>query len=184
MLEKFLMVNRNMREENERFLTTIGIKTEPNMYWEGTFLRLPNSATRADFADHREYLYNGEVIDHQVHLGIDLASLEKSPIPGSNAGKVLFTGDIGIYGKTVVIDHGFGLISIYSHLSGIDVEVGKMVTRGETIGRTGITGLAGGDHLHFGMMIHNTMINPIEWWDSQWIKHNVTDKLNDVKAFD
>jgi hypothetical protein len=184
LLDKFLIVNRNMREENEQFIRTIGIMTEPQMHWEGTFLRLPNSATRAGFADHREYLYNGEVIDRQVHLGIDLASLEKSPIPASNAGKVLFTGDIGIYGKTVVIDHGFGLISMYSHLNGIDVEVGQIVTKGETIGRTGITGLAGGDHLHFGMMIHNTMINPIEWWDSNWIMHNVTDKLNDVKAFD
>jgi hypothetical protein len=184
LLDNFLMVNRTMREENEQFLRTIGIMTEAEMYWEGTFLRLPNSATRAGFADHREYLYNGEVIDRQVHLGIDLASLEKSPIPASNAGKVLFTGDIGIYGKTVVLDHGFGLISMYSHLSGIDVEVGQLVTKGETLGRTGITGLAAGDHLHFGMMIHNTMINPIEWWDSNWIMHNVTDKLNDVKAFD
>ncbi len=184
LLDNFLMVNRNMRKENEQFLATIGIMTEPKMYWEGTFLRLPNSATRAGFADHREYVYNGEVIDRQVHLGIDLASLEKSTIPASNTGKVLFTGDIGIYGKTVVIDHGFGIISMYSHLSGISVEVGQIVAKGETIGRTGITGLAGGDHLHFGMMIHNTMINPIEWWDGNWIMHNVTDKLNDVKAFD
>jgi murein DD-endopeptidase MepM/ murein hydrolase activator NlpD len=184
LLDNFLTVNRNMRKENEQFLATIGIMTEPKMYWEGTFLRLPNSATRAAFADHREYVYNGEVVDRQIHLGIDLASLEKSPIPASNAGKVLFTGDIGIYGKTVVIDHGFGLISMYSHLSGISVEVGQIVAKGETIGRTGITGLAGGDHLHFGMMIHNTMINPIEWWDGNWIMHNVTDKLNDVKAFD
>jgi hypothetical protein len=184
LLDKFLMINRQMREENEQFLSSTGIMTEPEIYWEGTFLRLPNSATRAGFADHREYLYNGEVIDRQVHLGIDLASLEKSPIPASNKGRILFTGDIGIYGKTVVIDHGFGLISMYSHLSGIDVEVGQIVAKGETIGRTGITGLAGGDHLHFGMMIHNTMVNPIEWWDSNWIMHNVTDKLNDVKAFD
>jgi hypothetical protein len=184
LLAKFLMVNRNLREENEQYLKSFGSMTEPTMYWEGIFLRLPNSATRAGFADHRQYIYKGEIVDHQVHLGIDLASLEKSPVPASNAGKVLFTGDIGIYGKTVVIDHGFGLISMYSHLSGIDVETGQIVAKGDTVGRTGVTGLAGGDHLHFGMMIHNTMINPIEWWDSNWIKHNITDKLNDVKAFD
>jgi murein DD-endopeptidase MepM/ murein hydrolase activator NlpD len=184
LLDQFLVVNRNMREENEQYLKSFGSMTEPKMYWEGTFLRLPNSATRAGFADHREYIFKGEIVDHQVHLGIDLASLEKSPVPASNAGKVLFTGDIGIYGKTIVIDHGFGLISLYSHLSGIDVEAEQIVAKGEILGRTGVTGLAGGDHLHFGMMIHNTMINPIEWWDSNWIMHNVTDKLNDVKAFD
>ena len=182
LLDKFLAINRNMREENEKFLTTIGIMTEPKMFWEDTFLRLPNSATRAGFADQREYVYNGEVVDRQVHLGIDLASLEKSPIPASNSGKVLFSGDIGIYGKTVVIDHGFGLLSMYSHLSGTDVEVGQMVTKGDIIGRTGITGLAGGDHLHFGMMVHHTMVNPIEWWDSNWIRHNVADKLKDFNA--
>jgi murein DD-endopeptidase MepM/ murein hydrolase activator NlpD len=184
MLAKFLAVNRQLREENGKFLASLGLITEPVMRWEGDFVRLPNSARRASFADHRDYVYNGEIVDRQVHLGIDLASLEKSPIPAGNAGKVVFADYIGIYGNTVVLDHGFGLMSLYSHLSGIDVEPGQVVARGEIIGRTGITGLAGGDHLHFGMMIHDTMINPIEWWDGNWIMHNVTDKLEDAKQFD
>ena len=184
MLAKFLTVNRKLREENGKFLASLGLTTEPVMRWEGAFVRLPNSARRASFADHREYVYNGEVVDHQTHMGIDLASLEKSPIPAGNAGKVVFADSIGIYGNTVVLDHGFGLLSLYSHLSGIDVESGQVVSKGEIIGRTGITGLAGGDHLHFGMMIHDTMINPIEWWDGNWIMHNVTDKLEDAKQYD
>ncbi len=184
LLDKFLEINRTLREKDEAFLSTLGLGTEPEMYWEGTFLRLPNAANRAGFADHREYRYQGEVVDHQVHLGIDLASFRNAAIPAANTGKVVFAGDVGIYGKTVAIDHGFGLISMYSHLSGIDVEVGQMVSKGETLGRTGVTGLAGGDHLHFGMMIHNIMVNPIEWWDSNWIMHNVTDKLKDAKSFD
>jgi murein DD-endopeptidase MepM/ murein hydrolase activator NlpD len=158
--------------------------TEPVMRWEGDFIRLPNAARRAAFADHRDYVYEGEVVDQQIHLGVDLASLEKSPIPAANTGKVLFADYIGIYGNTVVLDHGFGLMSLYSHLSGIDVKSGQIVNKGEVIGRTGKTGLAGGDHLHFGMMIHDTMINPIEWWDDHWIKDNVTDKLDDAKQFD
>ncbi|MFO8083489.1 MAG: M23 family metallopeptidase [Desulfobacterales bacterium] len=184
MLDKFLEINRSLRKENEAFLKTIGLKTETEMYWEGTFLRLPNAANRAGFADQREYRYNGEVVDNQVHLGIDLASFEKSPVPASNTGRVVYADDIGIYGKTVVLDHGFGLMSMYSHLSGIDVETGQMVSKGQILGRTGVTGLAGGDHLHYGMMIHNIMINPIEWWDSNWIMHNVTEKLKDAKALD
>jgi murein DD-endopeptidase MepM/ murein hydrolase activator NlpD len=184
MLDKFLEINRNLRKENEAFIKTIGLKTEAEMYWEGTFLRLPNAANRAGFADQREYRYNGEVVDNQVHLGIDLASFEKSPVPASNTGRVVYADDIGIYGKTVVLDHGFGLMSMYSHLSGIDVETGQLVSKGQILGRTGVTGLAGGDHLHYGMMIHNVMINPIEWWDSNWIMHNVTDKLKDAKALD
>ncbi len=183
-LDKYLAVNREMRRENETLLATLGLKTEPAMHWEGEFLRLPNSAPRAAFADHREYFYNDNLIDKQIHMGVDLASLEKSPVPAANAGKVVFTDYVGIYGNTVAIDHGFGLVSLYSHLSGIDVKPGEVVAKGQTLGRTGISGLAGGDHLHFGMMIHDTMINPIEWWDGNWIMHNVTDKLKDAKQFD
>ncbi len=183
-LDKYLAVNREMREENEKLLATLGLDSEPKMYWEGEFLRLPNSAPRAAFADHREYFYNDKLIDKQIHKGVDLASLEKSPVPAANAGKVIFADYVGIYGNTVAIDHGFGLVSLYSHLSGIDVEPGQAVTKGQILGRTGITGLAGGDHLHYGMMIHDTMINPIEWWDGNWIMHNVMDKLKDAKQFD
>jgi murein DD-endopeptidase MepM/ murein hydrolase activator NlpD len=89
---------------------------------------------------------------------------------------------MGIYGKTVVIDHGFGLFSTYSHLSAIDVQKGQMVSKGDVIGRTGSTGLAGGDHLHFGIIVHNTFVNPVEWWDASWIKNNITTKIETIKS--
>jgi murein DD-endopeptidase MepM/ murein hydrolase activator NlpD len=89
---------------------------------------------------------------------------------------------MGIYGKTVIIDHGFGLFSMYSHLSDFSVKKGQMVSKGELIGRTGTTGLAGGDHLHFGMLAHDTFINPVEWWDASWIKNNISGKINTVTS--
>ena len=98
-------------------------------------------------------------------------------MPAGNRGKVLYTGDLGIYGQTVLLDHGFGLISMYAHLSRVDVEPGQIVAKNETIGLTGRTGLAGGDHLHFSILIHHTFVNPIEWWDNNWIKNNITGKL-------
>ena len=113
---------------------------------------------------------------------MDLASVAHSPIPAANDGKVVYVGNLGIYGNTVVIDHGFGLFSTYSHLSRFDVKEGQMVSRGQIIGHTGSTGLAGGDHLHFGMMVHNTFVNPVEWWDAAWIKNNITSKIKRVKA--
>jgi murein DD-endopeptidase MepM/ murein hydrolase activator NlpD len=81
----------------------------------------------------------------------------------------------------VVIDHGMGLFSMYSHLSQMSVAAGQMVNKGETIGRTGVTGLAGGDHLHYGMLVHQTWVNPIEWWDAQWIRNNIYSKIDAVK---
>ncbi len=181
-LEKFIRVNRELREANYNEITHLGKQTEETLYWEGPFLRFPNSARRAGFADHREYRYNGRKIDEQVHLGIDLASVQRAPVPAGNKGRVVFAGYIGIYGKTVLIDHGYGLFSMYSHLSHIDVEAGQVVSRGEVIGKTGTTGLAAGDHLHFGMLLHNRFVNPVEWWDANWINHNVKSKLETVKS--
>jgi murein DD-endopeptidase MepM/ murein hydrolase activator NlpD len=181
--DKFLKVNRDLRLSNHRQIADLVKKTDKELYWEGTFLRLPNSARNASFAEHRKYKYKGKVIDSQVHLGIDLASVAHSSIPAANKGKVLFVGSLGIYGKTVIIDHGFGLFSIYSHLSAINVEKGQVVSKSEIIGRTGSSGLAGGDHLHFGILVHDTFVNPIEWWDAAWIKNNITTKIDSAKNF-
>ncbi len=182
-VDMFLNVNRKLRVANTDSLKAITTQnSEPVLYWEEAFLRMPNTARQANFADHREYRYNGDVIDRQVHMGIDLASVARAPVPAANSGKVVFTGSVGIYGGTVIIDHGFGLFSTYSHLSSFNVQTGQIVAKGDTIGQTGTTGLAGGDHLHFGMIVHNTFVDPVEWWDPAWIKNNITGKIAAVKA--
>ena len=180
MVDKFLIVNRDIRMANYRQLTRLLDKTDSIIYWDGPFGRLPKSARRAGFADHRKYKYKGPVIDEQVHLGIDLASVVHSPVPASNKGKVVFAGSMGIYGRTVVLDHGFGLFSMYAHLSAVNVSEGQIVAKGKLIGRTGSTGMAGGDHLHFAMLVHDTFVNPVEWWDATWIKNNITAKIEGV----
>jgi len=181
-VEKFLTINRRIREENEKKFMEIVKNGDPVLHWEGIFSGLPGSAKQAGFADRREYKYGSRIIDTQDHMGVDLASVAHSPVPAGNKGKVVFTGFIGIYGETVVIDHGMGLFSAYSHLTSIDVQKGQMVSKGEIIGRTGVTGLAAGDHLHFGMILHNTFVNPIEWWDARWIKTNITNKIELAKS--
>jgi len=176
-VDKFLEINRDLRTANSQKISAACQNPDQKMYWQGSFLRLPNSASRARFADHRTYYYKGTEIDQQVHLGIDLASVSNSPVPAGNTGAVTFAQPLGIYGKTVILDHGYGLFSMYSHLSQIAVQVGDRVARGDKLGRTGSTGMAGGDHLHFGMLINDTFVNPIEWWDLKWIQNNVTSKI-------
>jgi murein DD-endopeptidase MepM/ murein hydrolase activator NlpD len=95
---------------------------------------------------------------------------------------VVFGGNLGIYGSTVIVDHGLGLFSMYSHLSYIAVKPGDQVSKGDNIGRTGSTGLAGGDHLHFSMLVNDTFVNPVEWWDEKWIENNVMSKIEEVKT--
>ena len=173
----FLKVNGELRKQNYETLAAHTHSPDTQLHWQGDFLRLPGAANRAGFADHRKYIYKGKVIDEQNHMGIDLASLAHSPVPAGNSGKVVLAEPVGIYGNTVMIDHGFGLFSMYSHLSAIKVSVGQMVAKGDIIGHTGMTGLAGGDHLHFGMFVNKTFVNPIEWWDAHWIHDNILTKI-------
>ncbi len=88
-VDRFLWVNRNLRKQSIEKICEITKQTDKDIYWKGTFLRLPNSATRAGFEDRRKYWYEGRMIDEQVHKGIDLASLAQSPVPASGSGKVI-----------------------------------------------------------------------------------------------
>ncbi len=182
LVDKFIKINRDLRQVNYEQITKLAQTTATTQLWQGTFLRMPGSANQAGFADHRVYQYNGEIIDRQVHLGIDLASVTHAPVPAANSGVVIYSGFLGIYGKTVLIDHGFGLFSMYAHLNASNVRKGQQVSKGDTIGRTGSTGLAGGDHLHFSLLVHNTFVNPIEWWDAAWIQNNILSKIEAVQA--
>jgi murein DD-endopeptidase MepM/ murein hydrolase activator NlpD len=177
-LELFLKVNGELRKENVRALRDFGKQTASGPLWQGVFLRQPNAAHLGGFAAARSYFYEGKKVDEQTHMGVDLASIAQAPIPAANAGKVVHADDLGIYGKCVIIDHGMGLQSLYGHLSRIDVEKGETVAKGQTIGNSGATGLAGGDHLHFEIILSGLSVNPVEWWDPAWLKNNVGDKLS------
>ncbi|MDQ7838713.1 MAG: M23 family metallopeptidase [Thermodesulfobacteriota bacterium] len=176
--EVFVQVNHKIRVENDRKVAEICSRSEAGPLWTGAFLRMQNAAPMGLFADQRIYTYNGQEIDRAVHLGIDLASNERAPIQAANTGKIIFTGYLGIYGNTVIMDHGQGIFSLYAHLSSINVAPGQMVEKGMVLGCSGSTGLAGGDHLHFSMLVGGTFVNPVEWWDEHWIQDNVTLKLS------
>lgn len=176
-LEVFLVVNQKWRIKNNQRVEEICQTSQPQRLWQGAFQRLKNSKPMAGFADQRTYFFQGQEIDHQVHLGQDLASLQKAEVGAANQGVVVMAAPLGIYGQTVVIDHGWGLFSMYSHLSQIRVQPGQQVSKGEVIGNTGTTGLAGGDHLHFAMIVQGQFVDPVEWWDSHWIKDNVERQL-------
>ncbi|MCX6560819.1 MAG: M23 family metallopeptidase [Candidatus Aminicenantes bacterium] len=176
-VDVFLTVNRDQRRKDAEKIQAVCRETTPKALWSGTFLRLPDSKPMAGYGDVRTYVYNGKEIDTQTHLGVDLASLAQSKVPAANAGKVAFAGDLGIYGGTVILDHGLGLFSLYAHMSRIDVTAGKDVVRGAVLGLTGSTGMAGGDHLHFAMLVQGVFVNPVEWWDAHWIRDNVELKM-------
>ena len=176
-LECYLYINNQVRAANVEDLRNISKDTASAMLWSGVFQRMPRSAPRAGFADHRFYHYQGKLVGESYHLGFDLASVRNDDVPAANSGRVIFSGDLGIYGNIVVIDHGLGLMSLYSHLNDSMVSAGDVVQKGQAIGHTGTTGLAFGDHLHFGIMVGGVEVTPLEWLDPKWIKDNITSRL-------
>ena len=178
----FIKVNRDLRKENETKIKNITQKSTPSKLWNGVFTQLSNSKVEANFADARTYVYHREAIDKAYHLGYDLSVTKHYPAEAANSGTVAFTGDLGIYGNTVIIDHGLGLFTLYSHLSSIDVKPGDAIKNQQIIGKTGDTGLAEGDHLHFGVYLDGVAVLPKEWWDEKWLRDNVYQKLQSSEA--
>ena len=178
----YLRINRDMRKLNNEKISSLAESTSPEILWRGPFKQLINTAVEAGFADQRTYVYHGEEIDHQVHLGFDLASTMAAPVKASNRGKVVFAGYLGIYGNCVIVDHGMGLQSLYAHLSSISVQEGQMVDLDAELGRSGSTGLAGGDHLHFTMLLGGNAVTPIDWWSEQWVQDRVIRKFIEAGA--
>lgn len=177
LVQRFVYINSQMRKENNKVLYNLRLQTEPKFLWTGAFLPMVDSTVESRFADDRTYTWQGKKVDEQTHLGFDLAKLAHSPIPASNDGRVIWAQDLGIYGNCIVIDHGFGLQTIYGHLSEFLVKKGDMVKKGQTIGKTGSTGLAGGDHLHFTMQVDGVQVNAVEWWDPHWVKDRILSKM-------
>jgi murein DD-endopeptidase MepM/ murein hydrolase activator NlpD len=176
-VQQFVAVNRELRRQNEKTISKACSNSKPEKLWQGPFLQLSNSKVESNFADHRSYIYQGNVIDHAYHLGYDLAVTRHYPVGAANAGIVVLAGPLGIYGNTVILDHGLGVCTLYAHLSSIQVSVGEHVSKGQKLGHTGQTGLALGDHLHYGVYLQGVAVLPLEWWDPKWISSNVLNKL-------
>ena len=181
-LSQYLCANNKVREGNDETLIKVAAdpaNVSPRFLWSGAFRRLPRSAVKANFGDFRTYVDgNRQKIDEQTHMGLDLASVAHAEVPAAQSGRVAWVDYLGIHGNMILIEHGLGLMTQYSHLSEYGVKVGDTVKTGQIIGRTGTSGLAGGDHLHFGVLVGGVPVQPLEWLDSSWVKNNITSRLN------
>lgn len=180
LLESYLAINGELRRRNAETLIELSRESTPGFAWDEVFLPMPNAQVMSAFADRRTYVFEGETVDQQDHLGFDLASVRRAPVPAANSGRVVLARYFGIYGNAVVVDHGYGLMSLYAHLSEIAVSAGESVARGQTVGTSGETGLAGGDHLHFTMLLDGLAVNPKEWWDEHWLRDRLGRKLGEA----
>jgi len=183
LLANYLQINRELRKTDNAQLVALAATSQPKFLWTRPFQPMGSTKVMAHFADRRSYVYRGSAVDQQDHLGLDMAGVAHAPIPAANDGVVVLARFVGIYGNAVVVDHGYGLMSLYGHLSAIDVKEGQVVTRGQTLGRTGDTGLAGGDHLHFAILLQGLPVSPVEWWDAHWLTDRIARKLGRAFPF-
>lgn len=185
-LEQFVTINEKVRDDNEKIIHNITSKVSSEMisdFAPRAFYPLVNGQKVADFADHRVYSYKDKKdFSNAYHMGLDLASLAQAPIIASNGGKVVYNEENGIYGILPIIDHGFGLYTLYGHCSSSLVSEGDIIRSGDVIAKTGVSGYAMGDHLHFGVLVQGIEVRPEEWMDSKWIKDNITDVINTAKT--
>ncbi len=174
---RFVKINNEMRRSNNKTLADLRLKTADKFLWSDPFARQAHSQAESTFADLRNYMYQGKKIDQQVHLGYDLAVTQHVGVEASNDGRIVYAAPLGIYGNCIVVDHGYGLQTIYGHLSHIAMHEGDMVKRGQVMGQSGMTGMAGGDHIHFAMQLDGVQIDPKEWWDSHWIQDHIAKRV-------
>jgi murein DD-endopeptidase MepM/ murein hydrolase activator NlpD len=175
---RFVKINSEMRRANNKTLADLQYKTADHFLFSQTFTRQSHAQAEATFADLRNYMYHGKKIDQQVHLGYDLAVTQHVGVESSNDGRIVWAAPLGIYGNCIVVDHGYGLQTIYGHLSHIDVHEGDLVKRGQVMGQSGMTGMAGGDHIHFAMQLDGVQIDPKEWWDPHWIQDHIARRVD------
>ena len=184
LLANYLAINGELRKKNAAALGELARRSRPEFLWSRPFQMMPNGKVMSAFADRRTYRYGDRDVDHQDHLGFDLAVTRRAPIPAANSGRIVLAKYFGIFGNAVVIDHGYGLMSLYGHLASISVKEDQQVQRGDNLGLTGETGLAGGDHLHFTMLLQGLPVNPVEWWDGHWIADRIVRKLGPALHFE
>jgi len=184
-IERFLFVNQTLRDENNKNIENVSTRPPKRLLGEKKltpFYPLKNAAAVASFGDHRKYLYNDKLVSESYHLGLDLASTAQASIVSSNDGEVVFARENGIYGQTVIIDHGLGLHTLYGHCSSLDVQEGDFVQSGDVIAKSGSTGFAFGDHLHFGVLVQGVEVRPEEWMDARWMDDNIYTVLKNAKS--
>lgn len=173
----FRRVSVDQRAEAMARREALAARSGDSALWEGSFRQMPNTSALSRFGVRRTYELDGQELDEKMHQGFDLASVRNAPIPAANRGEVVWSGPLTIYGNTVILDHGLGLLSLYGHCSSLEVEVGQMVEKGATVARTGATGLAVGDHLHFEMIVGGVPVTPLQWWDGSWIRAHVLEPV-------
>ena len=146
-------------EEEQKKMRAIFESVTPERYWDGKFLMpLKGVTTGGNFGWRR--ILNGEA--RSPHAGVDFPALAGTPVFSTQGGKVALAEELFYSGNTIVIDHGYGIYTLYAHLSEMEAKSGQMVRAGEEIGKVGATGRVTGPHLHWGLTVERARVNALQ----------------------
>jgi len=182
-LEKYQYIIQTLQSKSVvsiKDLTSIRMTGFLSNFIMNPFKPIKNPKVSSDFGEYRIFKYKDTVVREDYHLGIDLFDIEQTKIDLQNSGIIGFSGYNGSSGNLILIHHGLGLYSVYMHCSQMFFKAGDTVGPGDIIGRTGQTGYALGDHLHFGMILQGYYVNPKEWMNSLWIQSNIQQVIDDA----
>lgn len=151
-------ISANIIKNDNPVLNQILEKFTPQAYFEGGFSS-PLAETQISGFDFGEFVKTGAL--QMQHFGVDLRAGPGTEVFAANSGKVVLTKELSNYGKTIIIDHGLGIFSLYLHLSEYKVSEDQFVQNGQIIGLSGSTGYSVAPHLHFSIRDNNSRVNPI-----------------------
>ncbi len=169
-------VNKKLSESSQVSVSYLSSYVFPEQVRELKFVAFKPFAkhrTSSEYGKLRRYQYQGKITKESYHLGVDLTFIANTLIYCSNPGKVMFSGYNGGYGNSMLIHHGLGLYTMYGHCHELLVKENDQLEAGTLIGKSGQTGFATGDHLHFSVLIQGVYADPLEWMDSQWLESNI-----------
>jgi len=147
-------------------LKNLTSRSNATRYHTGVFSLPAASPMNAPFGTRRSY-NGGEV--NRYHNGADFASAPSTPVYAAGSGQVVLADLLNIRGNTIVIDHGYGVYSLYAHLTAINVYLGQIISVGQAIGTSGSTGRVTGPHLHWEMWVNGIAVDPIQWTQSTFL---------------
>jgi len=181
LIERYRELNVQFRKEIDKKLVKLLSKPRMTRYWRGRFGRQPGFTRLYGFGETQNYELDGFGGGVVVSGGTGYSSLQARPVRAANEGIVVFCDRLGPWGETVVLDHGFGLSSVYSNLSKCSVPEGKRVSANDVVGQSGRSGLFQFSGVHFEIRVHGVPVRPEEWWDRRWLRDHLSKKIDSVK---
>jgi len=164
--KKDFIPQKNLGKARNKILADAFLTETEKQLWEDDFIWPVRGRITGPYGERRVYkrIGGGNTLTWRgIHSGVDIRVKKGSPVVSSNSGRIIIARRFSGEGNTILIDHGQGVLTLYCHLDKINVIEGDFVKKGEIIGLVGSTGLSTAPHLHFGLYIHSTPVNPLVW---------------------